>query len=208
MALGAAGAAGALAAAAASLRPSPRGQDARDAPRRGNRRIPDVALTTHDGRQVRFHSDLVKDRVVFVNMMYAQCSQRCPPMTHNLRRVQALLGPRVGRDVFMYSISLMPEHDRPADLRAYMRQHEVGPGWTFLTGAPAEVQRLRVALGFYDVDPAIDADIGQHTGVVRIGNDRLDRWCMAPALLEPQQIVEALMAVDPVARAAGRPRAD
>jgi protein SCO1/2 len=204
----AAGAAAAAAAAGAyfASRPAPPVEE-RPRRTRGDRRIPDVEVVTHEGKKARFYTDLVKGRLVFVNMMYAQCNERCPPMTYNLRRVQELLGPRVGRDIFMYSISLLPEHDTPADLRAYMKQHEVGPGWTFLTGAKADIEQLRIGMGFYDVDPAVDADIGQHTGVVRIGNAALDRWCMAPALLEPAQIVEALMGVDPVARSQGRNRA-
>jgi protein SCO1/2 len=172
--------------------------------RRSAGRIPDVPLITHEGKRVRFYSDLIRDRVVFVSMMYAQCNERCPPMTQNLRLVQEALGDRVGRDVFMYSISLLPEHDRPADLKAYREMHHVGPGWTFLTGAKQDVEQLRFAMGFFDVDPKIDSDLGQHIGMVRIGNDALDRWSMAPILVEPHQILEALMAVDPVTRAAGR----
>lgn len=170
----------------------------------GNGRVPDVPLLTHEGRRVRFYSDLVKGRTVFVSMMYAQCGDRCPPMTASLRRVQLALGDRVGRDVFMYSVTLLPEHDRPADLRAYMAMHEVGPGWTFLTGEKADVERLRLAMGFFDPDPAVDADLGQHIGMVRIGNDAVDRWCMATILNDTDLILEGLMAVDPVSRARGR----
>jgi protein SCO1 len=171
--------------------------------RRTGSRLPDVPLITHDGRQVRFYSDLVRGRLVFISMMYTQCSERCPPMTQALRGVQEALGDRVGRDVFMYSISLLPEYDRPADLQAYRELHRVGPGWTFLTGAKKDVEQVRYALGFYDADPEIDADLGQHTGMVRIGNDALDRWCMTFILSEPHLILEAFMGVDPVSRAAG-----
>src|SRR5688572_28860693 len=79
--------------------------------------IPDVPVVTHDGRTVRFYTDLVRGRVVFINMMYSQCSNQCPPTTQNLRRVHQALGARVGKDIFMYSISLLPEYDSPADLR-------------------------------------------------------------------------------------------
>ncbi|MEJ7929785.1 SCO family protein [Ramlibacter sp. AN1015] len=171
---------------------------------RGTGRVPDVPLVTHEGKPVRFYSDLVKDRLVLVNMMYAQCNDRCPPMTFNLRQVQEALGGRVGRDVFMYSVSLLPEHDRPADLRGYMDQHRVGPGWTFLTGTKDAVEQLRFGMGFFDPDPARDADLAQHIGMVRIGNDALDRWCMAPLLQEPALILEAMTAVDPVSRMRSR----
>jgi protein SCO1/2 len=168
-------------------------------------RLPDVPLLTHDGRKVRFYSDLVQGRIVFINMIYAQCSNRCPPATQNLKRVHEMLGSRVGRDVFLYSLSLQPEFDRPADLRAYMKVNDVrGPGWTFLTGAKPDVERLRRNLGFAYRDPELDTDVTQHTGMVCVGNDALDRWCMAPSLARPEQILETLMGLDPQTRAAGR----
>src|SRR5690606_5490890 len=68
----------------------------------GGRRLPNVAMETHDGRQVRFYDDLVKDKMVVVNMMYANCTKLCPPNTANLLRVQEALQERVGKDVFMY----------------------------------------------------------------------------------------------------------
>ena len=166
--------------------------------------IPDVPVVTHDGRTVRFYSDLVRGRVVFINMMYAQCSNQCPPTTQNLRRVHPALGPRVGRDIFMYSISLLPEYDNPADLRGYMREQGVGPNWTFLTGRKQDIERIRRGLGFSDPDPELDADIRRHTSMVRIGNDALDRWTMAPSLVDANWILESLMAVDPTTRARGR----
>jgi protein SCO1/2 len=166
--------------------------------------IPDVPLVTHEGKRVRFYSDLIRDKVVFVSMMYAQCSGQCPLMTQNLRRVHEALGSRAGRDVFFYSITLLPEFDGPADLKAYRDLNNIGPGWTFLTGAKADVEQIRMGMGFYDPDPAVDADISQHTGMVRVGNDHLQRWLMAPLLQDPALILETLMAVDPVSRTAGR----
>ena len=40
---------------------------------------------------------------------------------------------------------------------------------------------------------AIDGDISQHTGMLRIGNAMLDRWVMSPALAAPRQIVRAIL---------------
>lgn len=170
-------------------------------PDRGTgKRLPDLPLVTHDGRRVSFYSDLIRNRIVLVNMMYAQCGNRCPPMTQSLRAVQDALGPRVGRDIFMYSITLLPEVDGPAELRAYMDLHGVRSGWTYLTGAKSDIERLRRALGLFDPDPGIDNDIGQHVGMVCIGNDALDRWCMTPITGAPHLILEALTGVDPVSR--------
>jgi len=153
-------------------------------------RIPDVTLTTHEGTEVRFYQDLVKGKVVLINFMYATCTNSCPTFTANLVRVQRLFGDRVGRDVFMYSISLDPEHDSPQVLRDYVKNYGVQQGWTFLTGSLADITTLRRRLGLRDLDPVVDADKAQHIGVVLYGNERLDRWAACPALAEPREIVK------------------
>lgn len=168
----------------------------------GPQRFPDVRLVTHEGLSVRFYSDLLRNRIVLVNMSYALCNNVCPPMTQNLLRVHEALGARVGRDIHMLTLSVLPEQDTPAELAAHVQRNRIGAGWTFVTGRPEDIRRARYSLGFYDRDPLIDADRTQHTGMVRIGNDALDRWCMTPALLEPNLIVEAVMSVDPIGRAA------
>jgi protein SCO1/2 len=163
----------------------------------GREALPNVELKTHQGRTVRFYEDLVRDRLVVINMMYAGCSNTCPPATHNLVKVQEMLKDRVGRDIFMYSLTLRPEQDGPQELAHFARLHGVGPGWLFLTGQPREIERLRFALGFYDPDPKVDQQEGRHVGMVRIGNDRYRRWGMAPSLADPRQIVAAIQHLDP-----------
>ena len=159
-------------------------------------RLPNVVLETHTGRKVRFYDDLLQGKLVVINMMYAGCTNTCPPTTHNLLRVQQMLGDRVGKDIFMYSITLKPEQDSARELAAYARSHAVQPGWLFLTGAPEDIEQLRYALGFYDPDPKVDQQEGRHVGMVRIGNDPYRRWGMAPSLADPRQIVSMIRHVD------------
>lgn len=151
--------------------------------------LPDVPLVTHDGRRVRFYDDLVCERTVLINFFLAGCRDGlCPATTANLRRVQELLGERVGRDIFFYSVTLMPENDTPALLSAYMRTFGVGPGWTFLTGRRADIDLLRRRLGYVDPDPVKDRDPANHTNVARFGNDRLERWGMVSLRSTPKHI--------------------
>ena len=151
-----------------------------------------LTLTTHEGKKVCFYDDLIRDKLVAFNMMYVACDDTCPLTTANLVRVQKLLGKRVGRDVFMYSITLQPEVDRAADLRKYAQTMGVLPGWLFLTGAPEDIQRVRRRLGFTDPNPKVDRRFSSHTGMLRIGNDAYDRWGMAPAMTTPEQIVSTI----------------
>ena len=129
-------------------------------------------------------------------MMYAECEGICPITTSNLARVQALLGARVGRDVFLYSLTLQPELDTPQRLQEYAAMHGVQPGWLFLTGARADLEQLRYRLGFFDPNPVVDGDKATHTGMVRIGNDVYDRWTSSSALAAPEQIVATINHVD------------
>ncbi len=154
--------------------------------------FPNPLLINHEGKRLRFYDDLVRGKTVLINMMYVQCGGICPGMTANLLKVQRALGDQVGRTVFMYSITLQPEFDSPDALAQYAKMQQVRPGWQFLTGAATDIDAVRRKLGFYDPNPAIDQDKGQHTGMVCIGNDALDRWCSTPALREPSQIAAAV----------------
>ena len=159
-------------------------------PAGGARAFPNFLLSTHEGKSVRFYDELVKDRIVLFNFMYADCSGICPAMTANLVKVQQLLGSRVGRDIFMYSLTLKPREDTPEALSHYVRMHGIGPGWTFLTGRPADLEFLRRKLGFYDRDPSVDRDVSNHVGMVVYGNDAIDRWASCPALTTPTELVK------------------
>jgi protein SCO1/2 len=161
------------------------------------RHFPNVELLTHEGRKVRFYDDLIKGKVVVINFMYAKCEGICPGITTNLVKVQRVLGNHVGRDIFMYSFSLKPEQDTPEALAEYARMHKVGPGWQYLTGAPADLELLRRKLGFTDPDPLVDADKSNHIGNVRYGNEPLQLWAACPGMTKPEMIVESIGWVAP-----------
>ena len=154
--------------------------------------LPNVVLTTQDGRAVRFYDDLVKDRVVAINFMFATCQAACPMSTEHLVEVQKALGERAGRDVTFLSISLEPERDTPEVLRGYAEAHGAGPGWYFLTGRYDDIELLRHKLGAYDLDPVVDADRTQHAGIVILGNEPRARWSAISALSKPVRIRQAI----------------
>jgi len=164
---------------------------------RGAGYFTNAELRSHDGRTLRFYDDLLRGKIVLINFMYTDCGDICPGMTQNLADVQKLLGDRVGRDIFMYSFTLQPEHDTPERLKEYAETFDVKPGWLFLTGMPADIELLRRRLGFADSDPVEDADLEQHIGIVRIGNEPLNRWIMAAALLRPESLIQNLRQVIP-----------
>lgn len=181
---------------AQSLESKPRFKEISSRERTRDRYFPNLVLTTHEGRKVRFYDDLVKDKIVIFNMMYAKCEGVCMPITRNLVKVQQLLGDRVGKDIFMYSFTLKPEQDTVMALKHYAHMHKVKPGWSFITGSVADMELLRRKLGYVDPDPEVDKDKSNHIGVIKYGNEPLERWGGCPGLSTPSWIVETLSWVD------------
>jgi protein SCO1/2 len=160
------------------------------------RYFPNLVLTDQEGRKLKFYDDLVKDKIVIFNMFYAKCEGICSPITRNLVRVQNLLGDRVGKDIFMYSFSLKPKEDNVAALKHYAEMHKVKPGWLFLTGTPEDLETIRQKLGFVDPDPEVDKDTSNHIGVIKYGNEPLQRWGGCPGMSAPDWIAESISWVD------------
>jgi protein SCO1/2 len=155
--------------------------------------FPNVVLRTQDGRRVRLYDDLLKGKTVLINFFYANCKDGlCPVTTENLVKFQKLLGARCGRDVFIYSFSLAPEQDTPARLKHYQQMHGAGPGWTFLTGSPHDLELCRVRFGFVDPDPELDRAKNQHTNVVLMGDEPHQRWMASPALTNPEFLLSQM----------------
>lgn len=160
------------------------------------RHFPNVLLTAHTGKQVRFYDDLIKDKIVVINFMYVKCDGVCPGITANLARLQKLLGARLGRDIFMYSLTLKPEEDSREVLQRYASAYRVKTGWTFLTGTPDDMELLRRSLGFTDPDPRLDADKSNHIGNIRYGNEALQLWGSCPGLSRASWMAESISWVD------------
>jgi protein SCO1 len=159
--------------------------------------IPNVALRTHDDVPVRFYDDLVKGRQVVINMMYATCEGLCPAVTSRLVEVHRALAPRMGRDLFMYSITLKPNEDGPAALRAYADMHgALLPGWTFLTGDAFDIETLRFAL-FRHNHIKFDLDPNGHAGRLRIINDSINRWVHVTPLASKATVLQHISWADP-----------
>jgi protein SCO1 len=160
------------------------------------RYFPNLVFTTHEGRTVKFYDDLVKDKIVIFNMFYAKCEGICSPITRNLVRLQQVLGNRVGKDIFMYSFTLKPKEDTVQAMAHYAHMHKVKPGWFFLTGSVADMETVRRKLGFVDPDPEVDKDLSNHIGVIKYGNEPLERWGGCPGMQAPEWIAETLSWVD------------
>jgi protein SCO1 len=157
------------------------------------RYFPNLPLVTSDGAKVRFYDDLLKDKIVILNLMYADCQGVCPVNTARLVKVREILRAEVDHDIFIYSLTLKPEEDTPDKLKEYAHRHRIqDPQWLFLTGRPDEVEALRHLLGFADPDPEVDKDKSKHSGMLRYGNEPLAIWGSCQGSAEPEWIAQEI----------------
>jgi protein SCO1 len=164
--------------------------------------FPNVVVHTHEGRRALFYNDLLRGKTVLVNCM-SIAGEPLHHSTANLVRVQRLLGSRVGRDVFLYSITVEPERDSPRALAAFAEAQGAGPGWLFLTGKPDVIHALRERLF---ADRAARNSAGGHAhgapsedcslGLVRYGNEAVGLWGSVPAQAEPEWVLRRLSWVE------------
>jgi protein SCO1/2 len=146
--------------------------------------FPNVPLTTQDGKVVRFYEDLLKGKSVAVNLIYTHCTASCPLETAKLTQVQRILGDRMGKDVFFYSISIDPKNDTPEAMKAYMQKYHIGPGWLFLTGKEEDIKLIANKLGLSSLTDLSNRD--GHMPSLMIGNEPSGRWMRQSAVDNPR----------------------
>jgi len=108
--------------------------------------IPDFTYLTQDS--VLLSSNEIAGKVWIAKFFFTTCPTICPPMTSSMKEVHTQLKDNLDELVFL-SFSIDPEKDTPAQLREYIKTHEIDPvNWYFLTGDEAETHDLGVN-GFF-----------------------------------------------------------
>ena len=163
--------------------------------------IPDISVLDQNGKQRHFYSDLVRGKVVAINFVYTTCTTICPPLGATFGKLQKSLGERVGKDVFLISVSVDPATDTPERLRAWGAQFGAKPGWTLVTGEKTELNRLLRALGADAASPE------SHSPMVLIVNDKAALWKRVYGLGSTAALthnIEQMMAAAPASTAEKR----
>jgi protein SCO1/2 len=152
----------------------------------GSLNIPDVDLVDQDGNPIHFRSDLVEGKVVAMNFIFTTCTTICPPMGAHFGQLQKQLGDRLGKDMFLISVSVDPLTDTPERLKAWGKIFGAEPGWTLVTGKKPEVDKLLKSLQVFT------PDFRDHSPIVLIGDARQGNWTRAYGLAPPEQLAELL----------------
>jgi protein SCO1 len=114
--------------------------------------VPDFALTDQKMRPVRLTQ--FAGKVVALNFIYTRCvlPEYCFRSSNNFGILQKRYSKRLGSDLVLLSITFDPVHDQPQVLQKYAQTWKSDPeNWRFLTGLPADVQRVSDWFGITSV---------------------------------------------------------
>jgi len=153
--------------------------------------FPNLPVVTQDGKKLLFYDDLIKGKIVVIDFIYTECPDICSLTTARMAEVQDRLGDRLGRDIFIYSISLDPANDTPEAMKKYAEAFGAKPGWLFLTGKPDDLKLIRWKLG------ERSRNINEHIAYAMLGNDTTGEWQKTSMMSEIGLLTYEIFSMDP-----------
>lgn len=160
-----------------------------DAASPAERYFGDILLTNQDGRQLRLYTDILKGNVVIVNSFYSTCTGVCRVTIPVFKQLQDSLGERVGKNIWLISLTVDPQNDTPEVLRKYAAGVGAKPGWEFLTGDKQTVDQALCKFGLR-TDAKED-----HSNVFVIGNEATGLWKKVLGIAPPYEILRSVESV-------------
>lgn len=110
--------------------------------------VPDVVLVNQQGAKVRLNELMKSNKPVIVDFIFGTCTTICPILSVSYANLQQKLGPD-SQKVQLVSISIDPENDTPKVMREYLKRYRAKPGWDFLTGTRADIDKVMHAFNAY-----------------------------------------------------------
>jgi cytochrome oxidase Cu insertion factor (SCO1/SenC/PrrC family) len=130
-------------------------------------------FTLHDQQNRLTSLRQFRGKVVVLTFIDPECTQLCPLTTRSMVGAMKLLGPAAASQVQLLGIDANPLKTQVADVAGYTRMHDLEGKWRFLTGTPAQLEKIWKA---YHIYVAIVHNDIEHTAVVFVidqqGNER------------------------------------
>ncbi len=142
-------------------------------------RFPQVIVQDQHKKKAWFYEELINNKLVLVSFT-SVTGEKHYPIINNLVKVQDMLEDRLGKDVFMYTISTRPKFDTPDKLKELAEKH--GAKWRFLTGEEHDIREILSAFGVR----------GSINGLTWIGNEKTGRWLSKVSRQHPLFLAEAV----------------
>jgi cytochrome oxidase Cu insertion factor (SCO1/SenC/PrrC family) len=143
----------------------------------------DTLLRDQNGREVRFYSEVLKGRLVMLNVIFTHCNDACPLITRKLKEVREAMDEDLAKQVYFISLSSDAERDSPEVLKAFAAKHGAdSPNWIFLTGDKANMDLVLARLGQLGESPEA------HSTLLIAGDVPNKRW----SKIRPDAPVDAI----------------
>lgn len=172
---------------------------------RKQRRIPDVAGVTHTGNYIYLYRDLVKDKVALIHFMSIAGEASYPATTH-MAAVARGLGDKLGREVFMISVTRDPVSDIPGRLATFAAQYGDINGWTFVNLGSEGTVTLTDRIYHPQAHGGVPARRQYTADVVFYGNGGVGLWGTFPVDIRPDDAARRVAWVMPGKPSAGPPQ--
>lgn len=115
---------------------------------RGAGSIADLGIEWHDQDGGTRTIAAMGGRPLVVAMVYTTCAHTCPLIIADLKQLEGALTAEQRAAMTFVLVSLDPERDTPARLKAFATASRLDPAhWTLLTGTRTDVRMLAAALG-------------------------------------------------------------
>ena len=148
--------------------------------------VPDLVVTNQDGKKGRLVSDFIGRRTVAITFAYTSCTTICPIIDGIFRNLQNRLGPDLGKDFALLTLTIDAATDIPERLKDHTKKIGLKPGWDYLTGDRASVNRILKALEVFT------PDIDNHPPVVFVVDGSKSAWYRLNGFSSPAQIEQAM----------------
>lgn len=152
--------------------------------------VPNVVLVDQEGRKVALKAYIETRKPVMVQFVYATCTTICPILSASFVSVQNRMGAGASK-VHMVSITIDPENDTPKIMKEYLKKYRGRPGWDFLTGSRADIDKTMRAFNAYVPNKM------SHYPLTLIRNPSNGTWIRLNGLMGSADLMKELSAVMP-----------
>ncbi len=147
--------------------------------------VPATRLVRQDGVSTSASAEWSAGTPTVLAFIYTSCTTVCPLTSHILSQLQTKLGADLAR-VRLVSVSIDPEYDTPARLRAYSQRFEASPQWQYYTGSLANSVAVQKAFKAYQGDKM------NHLPLIFVNGGKSKSWVRLEGFPTADQVLKEL----------------
>jgi protein SCO1/2 len=154
-------------------------------------RLVDIRLKTHIGPTQM--GKLIGNKGIVLQLFYTRCRGVCPGTTAMLKTVAKQLGPRIGKDIIVLSLSLDAERETLTDLKRFAEKHRLPTGWYTASCSKADLKTLLNQLRLSVTALKSSDGTIKHASQIVYGSNVSGRWRMINAELPKPELIRDMV---------------